>query len=94
MQCDFTPTAGIVPAILVVASSYAACNRLLAVILLTTAVGFMGNYYPGMRVNALDLSPNYTGSIISIVNGSGAITGMTFPAFIGFMITDVRRRAI
>lgn len=53
-------------------------------------MGFLGNYFPGLRVNALDLSPNYAASIISIVNGAGSLTGILVPAFVGFMTPDVR----
>lgn len=79
-----------VTTILLVAASYAACNRTLVIILITLAMGFFGNYIPGMRVNALDLSPNYSGSVLSLVNGAGCISGLIFPTFIGMMIPDVR----
>lgn len=35
----------------------------------------MGGFYPGMKVNALDLSPNYAGSLMALTNGIGATTG-------------------
>lgn len=53
------------------------------------AMGFMGNYYPGMRVNVLDLSPNYAGTIIAISNGAGSLSGVAVPTFIGYMVPDV-----
>lgn len=49
----------------------------------------MGNYYPGMRVNVLDLSPNYAGTIIAITNGAGSFSGVIVPTFIGYMTPDV-----
>lgn len=56
-------------------------------------MGFLGNYFPGLRVNALDLSPNYAASIISVVNGAGSLTGVVVPTFIGFMTPDVRPKS-
>lgn len=71
-------------------ASYAGCDRLLVVICLITAMAFKGNYYPGMRVNALDLSPNYAGTIIAISNGAAALSGIAVPIFIGYMAPDVK----
>lgn len=52
-------------------------------------MGFMGNYYPGLRVNLLDLSPNYCGSIMALSNGIAAIAGVVAPTFVGMMTPDV-----
>lgn len=42
-------------------------------------MGFMGTFYPGMKVNPLDLSPNYAGTLMAITNGIGALTGILSP---------------
>lgn len=81
--------AGIFPATFTVIASYAGCDRLSVVICFTLAMAFNGNYYPGMRVNALDLSPNYAGTIMAITNGAGALAGIAVPSFIGYMTPDV-----
>lgn len=81
--------AGIFPALFVVAASYAGCNKLLVVVSFVLSMAFMGNYYPGMRVNALDLSPNYAGTIIAISNGAASLSGVIVPTFIGYMTPDV-----
>lgn len=52
-------------------------------------MGFMGAFYPGMKVNALDLSSNYAGTIMAIVNGIGAITGIIAPYLVGLLTPDV-----
>lgn len=52
-------------------------------------MGFMGAYYSGMKVNALDLSPNYAASIMAIVNGIGAITGIVAPYLVGVLTPNV-----
>lgn len=84
--------AGIFPAIFAVIASYAGCDRLLVVICFTIAMAFNGNYYPGMRVNALDLSPNYAGTIIALTNGFGSMSGIAVPTFIGYMTPDVMQK--
>lgn len=82
-------TAAIIPAIMIVLASYAGCNRLLVVVWFTLAMGFMGTFYPGMKVNPLDLSPNYAGSLMAVTNGIGALTGVAAPTFVGFMTPHV-----
>lgn len=57
------------PAVFILAASYAGCNRTLTVAFFIVAMGFMGAYYAGMKVNALDLSPNYAGPLMAITNG-------------------------
>lgn len=52
-------------------------------------MGLLGNYYPGLRVNLLDLSPNYAGTIMALSNGVGAIAGVVAPTFVGMMTPDV-----
>jgi MFS transporter, ACS family, solute carrier family 17 (sodium-dependent inorganic phosphate cotransporter), other len=60
----FTTIASLGPAVFIVLASYAGCDRTLVVILFTLAMGFMGTFYPGMKVNSLDLSPNYAGTLV------------------------------
>lgn len=72
------------------AASYADCDKVLVVTLFTIAMGFMGTFYPGMKVNPLDLSPNYAGSIMAVTNGIGAITGVIAPYVVGVMTPNVR----
>jgi MFS transporter, ACS family, solute carrier family 17 (sodium-dependent inorganic phosphate cotransporter), other len=64
----FTTIASLGPAVFIVLASYAGCDRTLVVILFTLAMGFMGTFYPGMKVNSLDLSPNYAGTLVCSKN--------------------------
>jgi ACS family sodium-dependent inorganic phosphate cotransporter len=59
------------------------------VVLFTVATGSMGTFYPGMKVNALDLSPNYAGTLMALVNGIGAFTGIVTPYLVGVLTPDV-----
>ncbi|XP_039429753.1 putative inorganic phosphate cotransporter isoform X1 [Culex pipiens pallens] len=81
----FTTIASAGPAFFIVGASYAGCDRALVVALFTLAMGFMGTFYPGMKVNPLDLSPNYAGSLMAVTNGIGAITGIIVPYVVGIM---------
>lgn len=45
----------------------------------------MGGFYPGMKVNALDLSPNYAGTLMAVTNGIGALTGILGPYLVGIL---------
>lgn len=81
----FTAIAAVFPAIFIIAASYAGCDRVTVVIMFTFAMGFMGAFYPGMKVNPLDLSPNYAGTLMAITNGIGAITGIIVPYIVGVM---------
>jgi MFS transporter, ACS family, solute carrier family 17 (sodium-dependent inorganic phosphate cotransporter), other len=57
----------------------------LVVTLFTLAMATMGGFYPGMKVNALDLSPNYAGTLMAITNGIGALTGILGPYLVGVL---------
>lgn len=86
---SFAFTAAVVPAVFIVLASYAECNRMLVVAYFTLAMGFMGTFYPGMKVNPLDLSPNYAGSLMAVTNGIGALAGICAPNFVGVMAPNV-----
>lgn len=81
--------AAVFPGIFLVAASYAGCDKIMVVVLFTIAMGFMGTFYPGMKVNPLDLSPNYAGSLMAVTNGIGAITGVLAPYAVGVLTTNV-----
>jgi MFS transporter, ACS family, solute carrier family 17 (sodium-dependent inorganic phosphate cotransporter), other len=36
-------------------------------------MGTMGGFYPGMKLNPLDMSPNYAGTLMAVTNGKIAI---------------------
>lgn len=71
-------------------ASYAGCNRTLVVALFCLGMASMGAFYPGMRVNALDLSPRHAGTIGALMNGIGAISGIAAPYAIGLIARNVR----
>ncbi|XP_050311164.1 putative inorganic phosphate cotransporter isoform X3 [Anthonomus grandis grandis] len=84
----FTTLASMGPAVFIVVASYVGCDRMLAVWMFTVAMGFMGAYYCGMKVNALDLSPNFAGTLMAIINGIGAFSGIITPYLAGALTED------
>ncbi|XP_049788970.1 putative inorganic phosphate cotransporter [Schistocerca nitens] len=81
----FTTIASVGPAVGIIAASYASCDRVTVVSLFTLGMALMGTFYAGMKVNGLDLSPNYAGSVMALVNGIGAITGVIVPYVVGLL---------
>lgn len=82
-------TAGIIPPILLIVATYAECNRVVFVLIIILTAGILAGYYPGMRVNTLDLAPNYAGALLAYTNGIGSNGSFIFPGITGMIITDV-----
>lgn len=86
----WTALAAVFPAIFIVLASYVGCNRVAAVSMFTLTMGFMGMFYPGMKLTPLDMSPNYAGTLMAITNGIGSlVAGIGVPIVIGWMIPNV-----
>lgn len=81
--------ASIGPAICIILASYAGNDEFAVVALFTVSMGLMGAFYPGMKVNALDLSTNFAGTLMAIVNGIGALSGIITPYLVGVLTPDV-----
>lgn len=72
------------------AASYAGCDKIQVVVLFTVGMATMGFFYSSMKVNVMDLSPNYAGPAMALVNGVGAVAGIVSPPLIGYLIPNVR----
>ncbi|XP_046627283.1 putative inorganic phosphate cotransporter [Neodiprion virginianus] len=81
----FTTFGSVGPAIFLVAASYGECNRVLVVILFIIGIGLMGPFYPGLMVNGVDLSPNYSGTLMAIMTAVGALAGILTPDVVGLL---------
>lgn len=77
------------PAIFLVGASYAGYNKGMVVFFFTLTLGFLGNFFTGLKVNALDLSPNYSGSLMALANGIGGMAGVVVLPIVGVMTPDV-----
>nr|XP_031845946.1 putative inorganic phosphate cotransporter isoform X2 [Nomia melanderi] len=80
-----TTIASLGPGVFIIAASYAECDRTVVVVMFTLGTTLMGTFYPGMKVNALDLSPNYSGTLMALVNGIGAFTGILTPHIVALL---------
>lgn len=52
-------------------------------------MAFMSAYYSGMKINVLDITPNYAGTTTAIVNGISSISGIISPYLIGLLTPNV-----
>lgn len=82
-------TAGIGPGMFIMLASYSGCNRTLAITCFCFGMGSMGCYYPGLRVNGMDLTRNYAGIVMGFVNGVGTISGMIAPPLNRYITPNV-----
>jgi len=84
----FTTVASVGPALGILGAMYSECNRGSATAFFIIGMGFMGFFYPSLKVNALDLSPNFAGTISALVIGIGAISGILTPYLVGLLTPD------
>lgn len=52
-------------------------------------MAFMGGFYSSVKINAMDIAPNYAGTCSAFVNGIAAISGIITPYLIGLLTPDV-----
>lgn len=81
----------VLPAIFMLLAPYVGTDRTLAILMFTLSTGFMGLYYPGIKLNPIDLAPNYAGTVTGIVNGMGSLSGILAPITRGLMAPDVNK---
>ncbi|KAK9502561.1 hypothetical protein O3M35_011313 [Rhynocoris fuscipes] len=61
------------------------CSEVTSIIGVLVGYPILGLYYPSAKINALDLSPNFSGTIGSIGNCGGSIAGIIVPQLVGFL---------
>lgn len=74
-------------AVFIIAISYAQYNWVAVVICFILAMSAMGGFYTGAQANFLDLCPNYSGALMGLVNGTGAVCGFLVPYLTGLLTT-------
>ncbi|XP_032525712.2 putative inorganic phosphate cotransporter [Danaus plexippus] len=84
----YTTIAAAGPAICIILASYSGCDRNAAMIYFIISMGLMGAYYSGMKINTLDIAPNFAGSLTSLINTSSTFTGIISPFLIGLLTPD------
>ncbi|XP_054284622.1 putative inorganic phosphate cotransporter isoform X3 [Macrosteles quadrilineatus] len=83
----FSFLANALPIPFMLLASYAACDRTSVILFFMCMMFFKGLSYSSVRANPVDLSPNYAGVLMGIMNGSGALAGLLSPIFVPMFIT-------
>uniref|UniRef100_A0A1B6BXP3 Major facilitator superfamily (MFS) profile domain-containing protein n=2 Tax=Clastoptera arizonana TaxID=38151 RepID=A0A1B6BXP3_9HEMI len=83
----FTTVAAVGPAIGILGASFSGCNQILVTIMFTLGMGCMGFFYPSLGVNTLDLSPNYSGTLMGVI-AYGSVGGILSPYLVGVLAPD------
>ncbi|XP_076050338.1 putative inorganic phosphate cotransporter [Oratosquilla oratoria] len=76
------------PALCLVGLWFTECDRLGTVSLLFVAVSLTGAIFSGHYVNAIDVAPNYAGTLCGIVNTLANIPGFLAPMTVGALINN------
>ncbi|PZC82963.1 putative inorganic phosphate cotransporter [Helicoverpa armigera] len=84
----YTTIAATGPGVCIIMASYSGCDVTLAVFWFIFAMTLMGAYYSGMKINPLDITPNYAGTTTAMVNGIAAVSGIISPYLIGLLTPD------
>ncbi|XP_067047190.1 sialin-like [Acropora muricata] len=84
----------LVPACLMVSTSYVGCeDTTLAVLLFSLALGTSNFNAASFNVNHLDIAPRYAGVLMGITNTAGTIPGIVGPFVVGVLTNNEPTRA-
>lgn len=89
--CVYVCPGAVLPAICVVIAGYMGCNQTAATAMFILSMFTMGPFYPGMRVNNMDISKNFAGLVMALENGLGALSFVPAPSIIGVMTPNVKK---
>ncbi|KAF5284285.1 hypothetical protein FQA39_LY04578 [Lamprigera yunnana] len=84
----YTAIASFFPSIFLVLAGYFGCDRDMATLMFIFATLFMGPFYPGLRVNLLDITKNFAGILQAFVNGFGGVVYYPVPYIIAWVAKD------
>lgn len=79
--------ASIFTGVFIVAASYAECDAFYVVTFFTISIAFQG--VPGVAINVIDLSPNYSAIMMGIGGVFTSITGIIVPYFVAAVAPNV-----
>jgi len=77
--------ASLLPALCFIAVGWSGCDRHLAVVFMTLGTMFMAGMFSGYYINHIDISPNFTGTIMAVCNTAATLSGFIVPIFVGHM---------
>jgi len=81
----FVVVSSVIDACFVIAAAYGGCDPMVVGIFFAISVGATGLQTSGFIANAIDLSPNYSGTISGLSSSFGAFSGVLGPALVGFL---------
>lgn len=84
----FGSIGAIMPGVGALAASYIGCSKVGVSTLFTIGMALMGFCYASLRVNSIDLSPNFSATLMALANGLGCLSGMIAPLSVGFLIKN------
>ncbi|XP_022916259.2 putative inorganic phosphate cotransporter isoform X2 [Onthophagus taurus] len=84
----YTTVASVLPSICLLIMPYLECEVMGVIILLCLSLFTMGPFYCGLKVNVIDLTKNFSGFVMAIVNGLGAVAGIMSPSIVGWLAPD------
>lgn len=82
-------SASTLPAVFIILASYSGCDRVKAVACFIASMAFMAGFYSSVKINAMDIAPNYAGTCSAFANGLAAVSGMITPYMVGLLTPDV-----
>ncbi|XP_014248408.1 sialin-like isoform X1 [Cimex lectularius] len=62
-----------------IGASYSGCNVHVAMTCLIVGMALMGCFYPSLKVNPIDLAPNYAGTVAALSHSIGGLSGIVIP---------------
>lgn len=84
----FIVLAALGPVVGILGATYSGCNKVMVTVMFTIGMGCMGFYYPSLGINTLDLSPNYSGTLMGFI-AYGGLGGILSPYLVGVLAPDV-----
>ena len=73
------------PGIFLVIAAHSGCNTTKVLLFLIIGQSLLGAATVSVLVNALDLAPNYAGSVMGLVNGISTLSGVFSPYVVGLL---------
>ena len=67
------------PAVFLLTAAYTGCHRTEAVFMFVIGMSFMGFYFGGTKINTLELAPNFSGTVIGLVNMFESVPLLVLP---------------
>ncbi|CAG9094177.1 unnamed protein product [Plutella xylostella] len=84
----YTTISATIPAIFMMLASYSGCDRIAAVAYFIVSMAFMGGFYSSVKINPMDIAPNYAGTCSAFSNGLAAVSGIITPYLVGLLTPD------